>query len=260
MPAVHGGKEFYNRLLLKILRRKVIMKEKIAKIHELLNEIEKEEPLEDIQFVKNFDALEIPSIICSVVDYLFPILSPIETTIYIYLFRHSILANGQQHLRVSVTTLINAASSHHKEKSNISSKSVQKALKGLEEIGALTIDGEVTHDGTLYKVKLPDEIPTCQERIKAINIKITGPIQEKRELDFYNVTENRLKVFERDAYKCHYCKKQLTRFSATLDHIQPVSKGGLNSFDNLTTSCLHCNSERGNRPLMDFIIDKSTKS
>jgi len=82
-------------------------------------------------------------------------------------------------------------------------------------------------------------------------------IDTNKELDFYNVVENRLKVFERDSYKCHYCSKQLTRFSATLDHIQPVSKGGDNSFENLVTACLHCNSERGNKPIMDFIINDS---
>jgi len=50
------------------------------------------------------------------------------------------LANGQQAFARERHNSITQQSSHHKEKSNISSKSVQKALKGLEEIGALTID------------------------------------------------------------------------------------------------------------------------
>ena len=78
-------------------------------------------------------------------------------------------------------------------------------------------------------------------------------IDAKRELDFYNIKENRLKVFERDKYLCHYCKKQLTRFSATLDHIQPVSKGGDNSYDNLVTACLLHNSQRNAQPIMDYL-------
>jgi 5-methylcytosine-specific restriction endonuclease McrA len=81
-------------------------------------------------------------------------------------------------------------------------------------------------------------------------------IDPAKELDFYNIKENRLKVFERDSYKCHYCGKQLTRFSATLDHIQPVREGGDNSYDNLITACLHCNSQRGSRAVMDVIIRK----
>lgn len=64
----------------------------------------------------------------------------------------------------------------------------------------------------------------------------------KKELDFYNVRENRLKLFDRDDYKCRYCSKQLTRFTATLDHVQPVSKGGDNNPAPITSllSTLSC--------------------
>ena len=81
-------------------------------------------------------------------------------------------------------------------------------------------------------------------------------IDPKRELDFYNVKENRQKVFERDKYLCHYCNKQLTRFSATLDHIQPVSRGGDNSYENLVAACLLCNSQRNAQPIMDYLTRK----
>jgi 5-methylcytosine-specific restriction endonuclease McrA len=40
----------------------------------------------------------------------------------------------------------------------------------------------------------------------------------------YNIRENRLKVYERDDYKCKYCSKQLTRSTVTLDHITPVAR------------------------------------
>ena len=112
----------------------------------------------------------------------------------------------------------------------------------------------------MYKINLPDEIQSCIEREKAQETVAKQPVDEHKEIDYYNIAENRLKVFERDGFKCHYCNKQLTRFSATLDHIQPVSKGGDNSFENLTTSCLHCNSQRGNRPVMDIILEKGNDS
>jgi len=76
-------------------------------------------------------------------------------------------------------------------------------------------------------------------------------VDVKRKLDYYNVLKNRLKVFDRDEYKCYNCGKQLIRFAATLDHIQLVSKGGDNSMENLKTAYLHCNARRGNRPIMD---------
>jgi 5-methylcytosine-specific restriction endonuclease McrA len=70
-----------------------------------------------------------------------------------------------------------------------------------------------------------------------------------KDLDYYNARENRLKVFERDACICKYCAKQLTRFTATLDHVQPVSQGGDNSIGNLVTACLHCNPDGAVDPL-----------
>jgi 5-methylcytosine-specific restriction endonuclease McrA len=88
--------------------------------------------------------------------------------------------------------------------------------------------------------------------MKRVNEERATPVDEARELDCYNVSENRLRIFVRDGYKCHYCGKQLTRFSATLDHIHPVSEGGDNSEGNLVTACLHCNSRRGSQPVSDF--------
>jgi hypothetical protein len=141
----------------------------------------------------------------------------------------------------------------------LSYSAVQGALQGLDQKGAITKAGDTTREGTLYKIHLPEEIPLSQAQMKEVQEIQPKPIDEKKELDFYNVAENRLKVFERDEYKCRYCAKQLTRFTATLDHVQPVSRGGDNSYDNLMTSCLHCNSQRGNRPVMDILSEKSIR-
>jgi len=139
----------------------------------------------------------------------------------------------------------------------ISYKAIQESLNSLKDIGAILIAGDTNREGTLYKVAIPDEIPICREKILQSSDVEESLVDIKKELDFYNIAENRLKIFERDNFQCHYCNKLLTRFSATLDHIQPVSKGGDNSFDNLVTACLHCNSERGNKPVMDFITSKN---
>ncbi len=134
---------------------------------------------------------------------------------------------------------------------------VKKAIDSLKEKDVIQIVGDTNRGGTLYKVSIPDEILLCRERMKEESSFSSVSVDPKRELDFYNVTENRLKVFERDSYTCRYCSKQLTRFSATLDHIQPVSKGGDHSFGNLITACLRCNSERRDKPVMDFITSKT---
>ena len=235
--------------------------QKIAKIRDLLNGLETDLISEDDQFfVKNFDALELPSLIQSIVDYLQPALLPYEALIYWHMFRHSIVATGQQYLRVSVRSMTSGVitpTSRGGKSEKLSYNSVQTALQGLEEKQVVLKAGDTNREGTLYKVNLPEEVPFCEELMRKSVEKEVDEIDTNKELDYYNVQENRLKIFERDGYKCYYCQKQLTRFSATLDHIQPVSRGGDNSYENLTTACLQCNSERGNRPVMDIIQQKN---
>ena len=78
---------------------------------------------------------------------------------------------------------------------------------------------------------LPDEIDVCKAASERRSKLVVSNVDIEREADFYNVRENRLKIYERDNYHCHYCKKQLTRFTATLDHITPVAAGGDNLQD-----------------------------
>jgi len=173
------------------------------------------------------------------------------------MFNNSILKSGQNLLRVSTRGLGKAKTvvlSASGQSEGLSYATVQDALLGLEKFGAIKKAGDTNREGTLYQLYLPEEIDLCKEFMQAKAVAEPPPIDEKKEKDFYNIRENRYKVFERDGYKCHYCGKQLTRYSATLDHIQPISKGGDNSYDNLITACLHCNSSRTNKEVMDAII------
>ncbi len=236
--------------------------EKLRKAKELLAEIESDlESAEDAVSPKNFDALEVPQLVTSIVDFLQPQLTTYEAAIYWHLFRHSVLRTGQQHVRASTNGLRNGVVTSSSGKSTaLSRASIQNALQGLEDKRAILKAGETNREGTPYKVCLPEEIPACQERMKQALADEPKPVDEKKELDYYNVPENRTKVFERDGYTCWNCGKQLTRFTATLDHLQPVSEGGDNSYDNLRTACLHCNSRRGNRPVMDALARKAVDS
>ena len=38
----------------------------------------------------------------------------------------------------------------------------------------------------------------------------------------------------------------------TYDHVVPVSKQGLNAWDNVVTCCTHCNAKKGSRLLKDL--------
>jgi hypothetical protein len=205
--------------------------------------------------------LELPDIIGDVVDRLMPDLTPYEAAFYMYLLRHSIIEKGTPYIRASwrrsqsgIVKSPYANRSSHPDNAAASFATVRQTFEGLIAAGAIRQEGEPNRDGTLYRILLPEEIPACQSRKAAPEIEAPASVAIDRELDFYNVRENSLKIYERDNYRCNYCGKQLTWFTATLDHITPVSQGGDNSAENLKTACLQCNSRKTARPLGDFLI------
>ena len=54
-------------------------------------------------------------------------------------------------------------------------------------------------------------------------------------------------LFARDRGLCLYCGQQCSRGSLTRDHVQPVSKGGRDEWENVVSACLHCNLRKSNR-------------
>ncbi len=52
--------------------------------------------------------------------------------------------------------------------------------------------------------------------------------------------------------KCAYCSKDLKNKS-TVDHFLPVSKGGVNTIDNLVPACKSCNCKKHNKDPFQFI-------
>jgi hypothetical protein len=236
------------------------MSERFERIRELLNEIEEETGTGDTSAGdRDFSALELPIIIQQIVDDLQPLLTPYVAIYYWYFFRHSIARDGNPHLRVSNQTLRRAvAKSTHSNNSKgfISENQVMVSLRSLEAVGAIRKEGEPNRDGTLYRVLVPDEIEACRKFRAERTTAIPLPEVDPAEIDYYNVRENRIKVFERDNYQCRYCNKQLNRFTATLDHVTPVTKDGDNSFDNLITACLDCNSRKNKRLLSDFLAEQ----
>ena len=54
-------------------------------------------------------------------------------------------------------------------------------------------------------------------------------------------------LFARDRHICLYCGNHYTRGELTRDHVQPVSKGGRDSWENVVSACLACNLKKSNR-------------
>jgi 5-methylcytosine-specific restriction endonuclease McrA len=62
----------------------------------------------------------------------------------------------------------------------------------------------------------------------------------------------RFEVFKRDRFICAYCGAHPPQVILEVDHIIPVSTGGLNDIDNLITSCFACNRGKADKSLNDI--------
>lgn len=54
-------------------------------------------------------------------------------------------------------------------------------------------------------------------------------------------------LFARDSHLCLYCGQQFARPQLTRDHVIPLSRGGLDIWENVVSACFHCNSRKSNR-------------
>lgn len=63
-------------------------------------------------------------------------------------------------------------------------------------------------------------------------------------LPYSKIALSRKNIMKRDAQTCQYCG---VKSDLTLDHVFPKSRGGKDTWENLTTACNRCNVRKGNR-------------
>ncbi len=57
----------------------------------------------------------------------------------------------------------------------------------------------------------------------------------------------RFNVFLRDRFACQYCGHDNPAGELTFDHVQPRSRGGITTWENVVAACMRCNLAKGNR-------------
>jgi 5-methylcytosine-specific restriction endonuclease McrA len=63
----------------------------------------------------------------------------------------------------------------------------------------------------------------------------------------------RYKVIFRDKQICGYCGRRYPLDRLTVDHINPIARGGDNKPTNLVCACFDCNLSKGKKTLSEYL-------
>lgn len=87
--------------------------------------------------------------------------------------------------------------------------------------------------------------------IRSVNFSIQVPRVVR--LNFYDKVPqltlrfNRRNLFARDGNLCQYCGKVFPLSQLSFDHVDPRSRGGKTTWENVVCCCLKCNTRKGDR-------------
>ena len=105
-----------------------------------------------------------------------------------------------------------------------------------------------THDFLSWMAR-----PVPEDRRSVHGVAFTMEAPEVIVLDAYakrpplTVVFNRRNLHRRDGGACQYCGKTLTLEEMTIDHVCPISRGGLTDWDNCVVACRRCNGRKADR-------------
>lgn len=191
--------------------------------------------------------MDATKILCEFQDHLAPRLDTYEQAIYLYCLRHSRLI-GCDHVTVGFKSARSRMALGTGEAGKpMAEASARKRVHSLIHKGCIKVL-EVTRQGSVIRVHLPDEIPGC------IPSAAPPDAPSIEDADFFTVPENRLALLRREAYRCFYCFRAIDSTSFVVEHV--VSRPeGRNSYRNLVAACQQCNSRKSDTHADDFLRD-----
>ena len=169
-----------------------------------------------------------------------------DRVIYSHLFRHSRL-EGKLQLQFSISWLARSV--------GLSMKFTRDTVRRLIARGVLHLVECNCRAQHVVRLRLPLEVKgICAEKIAAHR-----PAPARRvvinieEADFLEKQILRQAVHERERGRCFYCSRRITHHRRCLDHVVPRAELGQNSYRNLVSCCLECNSQKGERSAEEFL-------
>ena len=178
-----------------------------------------------------------------------------ERAVYSYLLRHSLVV-GKLRLQFAVMSLARTL--------GLSIGAARHAVRRLDELGALRV---LKRDktGHLAEMRLPEKIRALRPgkngallTTGAVGVGTTGaagepPAATLETRDFLKTWALRKTIHVRERGTCFYCLRRTLANVRCLDHVVPRVRFGRNSYRNLVSCCLECNSRKGDRPAPDFL-------
>jgi hypothetical protein len=180
-------------------------------------------------------------------DFLVPRLpmNVIDRAVYSHLLRHSRL-EGKPRLHFSMAWLARGV--------RICDGAARPAIRRLLDRGALRLLGR-SKTGHVIQVLLPNEIRVRSLFPPSESLRHNGRLHSRNieDLDFFRNSSLRKAIHAREGGLCFYCLRHVTSSMQCLDHVVPQARLGANSYRNLVSCCLECNSRKGQRQAADFL-------
>lgn len=173
-----------------------------------------------------------------------------ERAVYSYLLRHTLVV-GKIRLQFAVMAMARTL--------GLSIGAARHAVRRLDELGALRVLKR-SKTGHLAEMRLPEKIRGIRQGKNGAFL-ATGtmaaagepPAATLETTDFLKTWALRKAIHDRERGACFYCLRRTPAHVHGLDHVVPRVRFGRNSYRNLVSCCLECNSRKNDRPARDFL-------
>jgi hypothetical protein len=136
-------------------------------------------------------------------------------------------------------------------KLGLSRAPVRNAVRRLANHGLLRLV-ERDYSGTLVEVRLPSEVRAASSGRAGERGKLPNGA-DLDGMDFLRTESLRQSIHAHEGGLCFYCLRRTHSRSRCLDHVVPRARFGSNSYRNLVSCCMDCNSRKLDLPAEDFL-------
>ena len=167
-----------------------------------------------------------------------------DRAVYCYLLRHSLVV-GKLRVQFAVMSLARTL--------GLSIGAARQAVRRLDELGALRVL-ERSKNGHRAEMRLPEKIRAIRRRRNG-GFQVAGeaPAASLEATDFLRTWALRKAIHDRERGACFYCLRRTPANVQCLDHVVPRVRFGRNSYRNLVSCCIECNTRKNDRPAPDFL-------